>query len=478
MLEQFRKSGTSFVGLALLIATMVLAGCGGGGSTPQQSTGPDGTASTAAVQVNVGDDPCDRVAALVVNIDTVTLTNSSGGTASVLAAPTSVEFMHLLGSLQSLSLVNVPQDTYTKATISISSATATYESSTSGQMAQQTITGPWSVDVPFNPSLAIGSGSFALNLHLDVGRSVSYDSNGNAVFDPVFTAEMFHGGSSNNHNHRYGGLEHATGTVTSISGNSFVLKMMQSSQALTVYTNSSTRFDDRANAGSLAVGMIVVIQADMQADGTLLAREICLAEHDGNGMQADGLMVSVTGTPATQLTMIAHDGAGAGMSRDDMGGTIAVGLSSNTTFGIDAGDVDLTGLPFTPTFNSSNIFIGQSVEVTSSSGMGHDGSDGHGEMHHGTISSSTGITLEEQGLRGIVADYSAAGNQGKFTLTLASDSLFATLTGKTSIAVYQQASTELWGSKPPANGVTVEVHGLLFVNSGTYSLIASHIAVP
>jgi hypothetical protein len=473
--EHLKKSRTSAVGLVLLmLAAVILIGCGGGNST---NGGNHVNPSTAALQVNVGDDPSDRVAALVLNINSVTLTNSSSQTVSVLPAPTSVEFMHLMGSLQSLSLVNVPQDTYTKATITISSAVVTYLSPATGQLTQQTITGPWSPSVNVNPPLTISSGSMALNLHLDVGHSVSLDGNGNITFTPVFRAEMFHGGSGGNHDHQYGGLDHVTGTVTSISANSFVLTMMQSSQSVTVYIDSHTEFEHIGGIGAMVGGMIVMVDADLQADGTLLAREVSLAEHDSNGMQAEGLIVSIAGSPATQLALIAHDGAGSGMSHDDMGGTITVNLDSNTAFSIDSSHVDLTGLPFTPAFSSSNIFKGQSVEVVSNSGMGHD-EDDQGGMPHGTVSAATDVNLEEQGLRGVVANYSANGSQATFTLNVAPDSLFASLTATTSITVYQQASTGLWGLSSVTNGATVEVHGLLFVDSGTYRLVASRIAAP
>jgi len=472
--EGCKRSRTQSIGLILLVLTLVsLAGCGGSSSS---NPGNNSNPSTAALQVNVGDDPCDRVAALVLNITSVTLTNSAGGTVAVVTSPTAVEFMHLMGSLQSLSLLNVPRDTYAKATISIASATATYLSPATGQLARQTITGPWNVGITFNSPLIVSSDSVALNLHLDVEHSISIDGGGNLVFTPVFTAEMFHGGSNGNHDHQYGGLDHVTGTVTSISGSSFVLTMMQSSQAVTVHTDSHTEFDRLGGIGAMVVGMIVMVDADMQSDGSLLAREVRLTEHDSNGMQAEGLIVSVAGSPATQLALIAHDGDGSGMSHDDMGGTITVNLDSNTVFSIDTGHVDLTGLPFTPAFSASSVFKGQAVEVVSSTGMSHDGGEDHQGMHHGTVSAASEVRLEEQGSRGVVANYSANGTQGTFTLTVAPDSLFANLTGTTSITVYQQAGTELWGMSSLTNGATVEVHGMLFVNSGSYSLVASRIA--
>lgn len=457
--------------VVLMFALVVLAGCGSSSSNHNGGSNP----LNAALQVNVGDDPSDRVAALLVNINSVTLTNASGATVSVLGSPTSVEFMHLMGALQSLSLVNVPQDTYTKATIAIASATVAYLSPINGQLTQVTITGPWNVDVNLNPSLTVSNGSVTLNLHLDVEHSVSIDGSGNVLFTPKFTSEMFHGGSGGDHDRQHGGLDHLTGTVKSISGNSFVLTMMQSSQAVTVNTDSHTEFEHIGGIGALTVGMIVMVDADLQSDGSLLAREVSLVNHDSNGMEAEGLIVSVAGSPANQLALIAHDGVGSGMSHDDFGGTITVNLDSNTVLSIDSDHVDLTGLPFTPVFSGTSVFKGQNVEVVSSSGMGHD--PGHDDMHHGTADASE-VHLDQQGLRGTVANYSANGAQATFTLSVAPDSLFASLTGTTSITVYQQASTELWGGSTVVNGSTVEVRGLLFVDSGTYRLVAGRILAP
>lgn len=470
-LNSHSAAPAKLIGLVVLIlALVVLAGCGGSNSTRDGSSNPLNT----AFQLNVGDDPSDRVAALLVNISSVTLTNSSGGTVSVLASPTSVEFMHLMGALQSLSLVNVPQDTYTKATITIASATVTYLNPATGQLTQQTITGPWNADMNFSPPLTVSSGSVTLNLHLDVEHSVSIDGSGNVLFTPKFTSEIFHGGSGDDHNRQRGGLDHLAGTVSSISGSSFVLTMMQSPQAVTVKTDSHTEFEGIGGIGALTVGMIVKVDADLQSDGSLLAREVSLMNHDSNGMEAEGLIVSVAGSPATQLTVIAHDGAGSGMSHDDLGGTITVNLDTNTAFSIRADHVDLTGLPFTPTFTSTSVFKGQNVEVVSSSGMGHD--SGSDDMHRGTANASE-VHLDQQGLRGTVANYSPNGTQATFTLSVAADSLFASLTGATSVTVYQQADTELWGSGTLTNGATVEVRGLLFVDSGAYKLVAGRILV-
>lgn len=85
------------------------------------------------------------------------------------------------------------------------------------------------------------------------------------------------------------------------------------------------------------------------------------------------------------------------------------------------------------------------------------------------------IELEQQGFSGTVSNYAANGSQATFTLTLASDSAFTTLTGASTITVFQQAGTTLSGLTSVANSTTVRVRGLLFFDGGTWKLVASRI---
>ncbi len=48
---------------------------------------------------------------------------------------------------------------------------------------------------------------------------------------------------------------------------------------------------------------------------------------------------------------------------------MTVSVGSGTSFSIDSGNLDMSNLPFTPTFESSTIFKGQFVDADSRSGM-------------------------------------------------------------------------------------------------------------
>lgn len=60
-------------------------------------------------------------------------------------------------------------------------------------------------------------------------------------------------------------------------------------------------------------------------------------------------------------------------------------------------------------------------------------------------------------------------------LTLPSDSAFTTMTGATSVTVYQQTGTTVAGASPIASGSTVHAFGLLFFDGGKWKMVASRI---
>jgi hypothetical protein len=80
-----------------------------------------------------------------------------------------------------------------------------------------------------------------------------------------------------------------------------------------------------------------------------------------------------------------------------------------------------------------------------------------------------------QSLRGTASAYASNGSQSSFTLKVQPDSAFATLTGTTIVTVYQQGSTQLRGLTSVFDGKTVQVRGLLFLDSGVFRLVAGRI---
>lgn len=161
----------------------------------------------------------------------------------------------------------------------------------------------------------------------------------------------------------------------------------------------------------------------------------------------------------------------------NLGGVMTVNVGSGTSFSIDSDGVDMTNLPFAPLFDATTVFKGQFVDADSNTGMMSAGGMGGGMMGGGTLT-ATDLRLEQQGLSGTVSAYSSNGSQATFTLTLPSGSVFSTLTGANTITVFQQSGTLLSGLTSVSNGSAVHVRGLLFLDAGTYKLVASRILEP
>lgn len=472
--QKMSRVATYSVCAVLFVSLLLLLGCGGSGNN-SFSQNPNPQAKTAPLQVNIGDAPSDRLVAVSMTIGSMALTNSRGGSVTVVSSATPVEMMHLMGTVDPISLMNVPQGTYTGANVSISAATVMYMDPATMQLVQKSVPGPMTATINFNPSLTLGTSPTVLNLDMNMASSVSIDQSGNVTMTPTMTASMNQCCTGNSQGPEDGGMEHMAGTVMSFSGNSFTMSMIESSQNISLATDSNTQFDGMGGMGGMSNGMIVMVDAIMQSDGTFMAQKVDSVMSMSGGSMAGGLITGTTGNPVTQLTLAMQDGAGNGMMGSYLAGTTTVDVSPSAVFNIDSDKVDMSNLPFTPTFDGTAIFKGQCVRAVSNNGMMSGGGMG-GMMGGGTVSASE-IDLEEQGLSGTVSGYSGSAPTS-FTLTLPTDSAFTTLTGSTSVTVFQRAGTELWGLTNVTNGSTVHVRGLLFSDAGTYKLVAGRIMAP
>jgi hypothetical protein len=113
----------------------------------------------------------------------------------------------------------------------------------------------------------------------------------------------------------------------------------------------------------------------------------------------------------------------------------------------------------------------------SSSGMMSGGMGGGmmgGSSMAGTITASQ-LELEPQGLSGTASVAISSGATTSFTLNLPSQCAFATLTGATSVTIFQQPKTTVVGLSSIASGTSVHAFGLLFFDGGQWKMVASRI---
>jgi hypothetical protein len=445
-----------------LIGTFAFTiGCGGGASKPA-------TQPTAKVQVKIADAPSDRVIALELKVNSIVLTNSSGGTVPVLASPTEVELSHLAATMEPLSLNDIPQGNYTSATITVSSPQVTFMDPTTGLVVEKNATLTTNTaSFTFNPSVSIGSTLTSLNFDFDLNlpNSITIDANNNVAFTPMFTASAVTMVAENLQEEDDGLVDDLVGFVTAASGSSFSILAQDASQTLSFVVDGNTQFEGVSGASALSNGMIVEVSAVTQPDNSLLATHVELRIANANGEEAEGLITQVIGTPATQFNIVVRDEATSGSVFPALGSMLTVNLAQNTLYNINTDHVDLGNLPFVPKFDATSLAKAQNVEADT-------------DNPSSTSVIAQAVELQPQAIVGTVTAYVQTGTQATFVLTVPSDSAFAILTGSTTITVFQQQSTELKDITAITNGSSVRVRGLLFLDLGTYKLVASRVGKP
>lgn len=459
-----RRNFSALLSAALLV---LLTACGGDGVTPLV---PTPTPGSTAVQVNLGDGPADWMLAFSMNVSAMSLTGSNGSV-EVTSTSTPFEMIHRLGTMEPIAVITAPQGTYTAASITIASCNVAYIDPTTRTLQQKTIAGPITTTIPFTSSVTVGTTPYAFNFDLDLENSVTMDNTGNLHLSPAFHFSSGPQGTGNATSARNGGMRQMMGVIAGTSSNSFTIVPLQATNTFTIMTNTATQF--RGNVSTMAMlskGMGVLVTAALQADGTLLATRIHSRMNSG-GIMGGGIITAVTGQPATQLTLVMQNGAGASILTSYLSQILTVNLTSNTKYDIDDDRIDITHLPFQPLFNASNIYAGQSVLPVSDAGITVSGTSGTA----GTITASS-VRLEEQGFRGTTDVAITPGASGTFILTLMPGCAFTTLTGADKILVYQLTGTNVESTTVIPTGTTLRVHGLLFKNAGQWSLIASTIA--
>jgi hypothetical protein len=449
--------------LSFLAALLVFSGCGGvgGGGFTTGGGGGGGQASSTPTQVRLGDAPADSIVSFELTISSIQLKTATGTSTELLSAPVRMEMLHNSATFEPLTIVNIPQGTYTQAVFTVSNPEVTFIDSASGQPVQAATTlTSGTVTVNLSPSITIGATSSVLNIDVDVANSISLNG-GAATVNPTFTIFL---GSIDSSLPQTGEVEDISGVVTSVGTSSFAIQA-RSGQTLTFNVDSSTTFEGITGISQITTGMLLEVSGKSNTNGSLLATKVeAEIEAEGNEqLEAEGLITSVSGVPPSSIQILVRDSVTATGTPPEPGLLTTVNISGSTKFVTDSGSLSLTGLPFTPTFDINNMGVGQNVEADSAS-----------------VSSTVNadkLKLKLQTLSGQVSNLAGTGASTQFTLTVPSDSVFALLTGQTTITVFQVSQTELNGVTV-VDGASLRVRGLLFFDGTNYRLVASRYAGP
>lgn len=462
MLSLRSRSGLDDVVVLMVFGVLLSAvGCGGGATS---GGGGGGTAATA-IQVKMGDAPADRVVTFEVTVGPITLTPNSGSAVTVLATTRRLELTHLSGTNEPLALMNVPQGTYTSATLTIANPEVVFINNL-GQIVKLQPAFNQAVTVNFSPAFTVGANAPVVNIDLNVANSLTFDSQDNVTGVNISAASFKLSTSmvaaENEQEFENGELEDTTGTVSGVSGTSFTLLVGMTGTSLTFATDANTEFKDGATLATMT-NTVVTVEGITKSDGTLCAKEVEGVEDPG-GAEVEGLISQVSGNPATQLTFVADDGSGSGMDDSKTGSSLTVDVSG-AGYKVSTSNIDTSGiggLPSPPNFpfDAFTVHAGQRVEIES-----HNAVSGNPLV-------AEKVKLQQQALSGTVSGLSGTAPT-TFMLTVASDSAFAMLSGSTSVTVYWQPGTDLHDLQHAlANGDSVRVRGLLFFTGSKFNMIA------
>jgi Domain of unknown function (DUF5666) len=459
---------------AVLGMLVVAPGCGGGSSS---TTPPPPPPASTTTLFRIGDVPVDRVISFELTFTSpVVLTTTAGQAMSLTLAQNRFELSHMSADLEPLAITSVPQGSYGSIAFTITNPEVIFlddtgTSHTISSTATQTVT------IILNPPLTIGTTPGVVSVDLNMANSLSFDASGNvtgfnfssssfAITSKAIAAE-------NQQEDDNGSLEDVTGLVTTVSGSNFHIKVGQSGADLTFSTDSTTQFSDGLINVASAFNQIVKVEGVTKSDGTLFAKEVEGLESQ-SGAELEGLITSVSGNPATSLSLLVQDGAGSGMDGTQLGQNFTVDLTGlqASAYTVDQGAVDFSGLstvggsslnfPFDPT----TIHAGQRVEVESASALPASG-----------LVVADGIKLRQQTVRGVVTSIVSISVPRTLAFSAAADSAFSIqMGGNPIVTVWQQAGTDV---RTPNQAIevtdTLRVRGLMFCRGLGCNLIARRI---
>lgn len=439
-------------------AALILIGCATFSATPGTTVA---TAVKSAVPISITDAPSDQVIAASLTLNSVVLTDAKGATASLLTSPLTFEAAHLDAVQEPLFTPAVPEDTYVSITLTYSNAQVAYIDPTTKQLVIATGTlANTSQTITFATPLTVSNSSTGLLIDYLVANSI--DISGTTVtVTPDFkvTAVQIRQHPRNGTEGLQCGVK---GTIASLGTNQFTLTTAQGN-TLAIHIDSNTKYEDLSGFSALTVGMLVEVDTETQADGSLLAVRV---EQEESSESVHVLLVgpitSTSGSPVTTFTQVVRQKIGA--NSGTLVETDTITITSATKFHLPGRFHDLAGgsLPFSALLSAATLFPGQNVAVTT-------------DKVTNNAATAIGIRLAPQTVAGTIATISSGDTHGNmvYTITLDPDNWLATLTGETTVTVYTNGNMQEINHTALAVGDQARFNGFMFKVNGKLVLFAS-----
>jgi Domain of unknown function (DUF5666) len=466
------KLRTALPAFFAVAALGLSVGCSGGsGSQPPTPTNTQVT----VVQSASGN---DQLNAFTMNMQSLTLTNQAGGTVTLLGAVEPLEFMHVNAGIEPLVTVTIPSGTYTAATATLgdSGFLCTTVDNTGTLFTSSFNDSPTpaaDVTVTLPAPIVISGESMTLNLELLVESSGALSNcDGDAPGDlysvtPTFSLApaSFSAQATNPGN---GKVEGMTGQVASVdtANTSFVVDfpLLEAPRSVPVSSGMGTAYQGINSFAGLAVGSLVNMDGIVQSDGSLAATRIAVLDPNATAFAEGPVIQTSAAVPVLLVEGLQAQGALFNHA-SPIGLPFSLG---NATFQISGQLSNVSGLPFTASFDAANVVPGQFISAsTTATGLSPEP----------VYAAAQTVTLVPQLVDGTVSGTSTAGSFTVYSVSLAPYELFAALavqpgqnsllTNASQMQVYVDSSTQLLNSQPLAANGVFRFYGLVFNDHGT-----------
>jgi hypothetical protein len=444
----------------------------------------------------------DQLVQYTTQIASISLTNQAGKTTTIFNTPTNVDFIPANGNAYPLATVQVPQDIYTSASISMATPNFRYtflDSTGSDNVVNYTYLGTTPVPLIVMPQPVTMSGSaMGLTLSLDVSKSLvisNYRSPQQSTYtgNPTLDLSIFPltAAATTPLNGKCLGL---VGQITAMgmAANSMTVTLAgdgalgpvpgnpygayATGAAFAVALNSATQYQGVAAASGLASGDFVNLDLALQPDGTYAATRVEVQDATTTNVTTN--LVQYSSATYSGLGSMPIQYQGAQLEATDAGNAISFEYAGSTKFQTSARLGSPTGLPFTPTFNASTMVAGQNVSI---------GANSYPFMG-GTYPLPTSITLLPQTIDATITGVTTSGGYSIYTAQLAAYDPIASLNGPpinpnanpvsnpNIVQIYVNSGTSLLNSAQLATGSTFRFNGLLFDDSGVLRMVALQVS--
>jgi hypothetical protein len=459
---------TASGGILLFCCLWFLMGCG----ETSHGTGPVSGGNTQ-VTLLLSSTANDSLAEYGVGFTSIVLTNQSGQSVPLMSENQGAEFIHLNGTAEPLLTVSIPQDVYTSAAIQYNAAgfETVFLGSNGGLNLNEYVNSVLEqVNLP-GSSLTISGANMALLLDLQVSQSGTPGTGGLGTYTitPTFELNPITVAAQPT-NYLNGKLTNITGSILSASTTGFTLQLDDFAVAnapnnMTYNVGSTTVYQGVSNLSSLTPAMSVNIDAEIQADGSMLATRVYVPNPTAvDTMQGMILQKSTQGSTG-QITVLGllEDG------KDYVATPISLDTfthGSSTTFQVAPTFTNQPVLPFMPSFNASNFAVGQNVSASSASIL---------ELSGGVGASVATVTLMLQTINGTVTSASSVSGYSVYNVTLLPDDSIVELGGAQNVVVYVSNAAQMLNANQIGTGGVFRFHGFLFNDNGTLRMVCDEV---